>query len=190
MKGNLIVISGPSGVGKGTIVKRLLKENPNTALSVSCTTRAPRAGERDGVEYFFIGRDQFLSMIGEGEFLEYSEHFGNFYGTPLSFVERQLQDKDVLLEIEVDGALQAKKKYPGAVLLFVAPPSEQELAKRLKGRGTETEGVVADRLARVRYELEKSKSYDYVVVNDNLDVAVGEILGIIAAERKRAAQQS
>lgn len=185
MKGKLIILSGPSGVGKGTIVGRLLKENAKTALSVSCTTRLPRAGEKDGVNYFFVTREKFLSLIEDGDLLEYSEHFGNFYGTPLSFVEKQLEEKDVLLEIDVDGALQAKKKHPEAVLIFIAPPSEEELVSRLRGRGTEDEAVLAKRLQRVGYELEKSKLYDYVVVNDRLDDAVKEILGIIENGREK-----
>lgn len=178
MKNKLIVLSGPSGVGKGTIVKKLLQKG-GYALSVSCTTRAPREGETDGVSYFFIDREKFLEEIKEGGFLEYSEHFGNLYGTPKKFVEQQLKAHNVILEIEVDGALQVKRAYPDALLIMILPPSAEELRARLTGRGSETEESIKKRLERMTYELSKKDSYDYSVINDVLDDAVNDIDRII-----------
>ena len=174
----LIVISGPSGVGKGTIVNELLKKG-DYALSISCTTRAPRVGEREGVSYFFISKDKFLSMIENEGFLEYDNHFENYYGTPKEFVEKQLQTKNVILEIEVNGAFRVKKSYPGAILIMIAPPSTEELKSRLVGRGTESAEDIAERLARLEYELSQSDKYDYTVINDDLERAVEEIENII-----------
>ena len=174
----LIVISGPSGVGKGTIVNELLKKG-DYALSISCTTRAPRVGEKEGVSYFFISRDKFFSMIEENGFLEYDNHFENYYGTPKEFVEKQLQTKNVILEIEVNGAFRVKKSYPDAILIMIAPPSTDELKARLVGRGTESAEDIAERLARLEYELSQSDKYDYTVINDNLSGAVEEIENII-----------
>lgn len=178
-KGTLLVVSGPSGVGKGTIVKRLLARRPNVSLSVSCTTRAPREGEKEGESYFFLTRDKFKQMIKEGGFLEYSEHFDNFYGTPKKFVEEKLEGGDVLLEIEVDGALNVKKAMPQAVLCMIAPPDRQVLYARLKGRGTEDEAVISRRMDRMDYELSKSPLYDYVIINDDLETAVREVEAIL-----------
>ena len=174
----LIVISGPSGVGKGTLVNELLKKG-DYALSISCTTRAPRVGEREGVSYFFISKDKFLSMIEEGGFLEYDNHFENYYGTPKDFVEKQLQTKNVILEIEVNGAFKVKKSYPEAILIMIEPPSKEELKARLVGRGTESAENIKDRLARLEYELSQKDKYDYTVINDDLDRAVEEIENII-----------
>lgn len=174
----LIVISGPSGVGKGTIVNELLKKG-DYALSVSCTTRAPRVGEKEGISYFFISKQKFLSMIEEGGFLEYDNHFENYYGTPKDFVEKQLQTKNVILEIEVNGAFSVKNSYPEAILIMIAPPSTDELKARLVGRGTETAEDIAERLARLDYELAQSDKYDYTVINDDLERAIGEIEKII-----------
>lgn len=171
-------MSGPSGVGKGTIVNELLKRG-NYALSVSCTTRPPREGETDGKSYFFISKEEFLKNIREGGFLEYSVHFENYYGTPKKFVENRLEESDVILEIEVDGALSVKKAIPEAVLIMILPPSEQELRKRLEGRGTESEEKIAGRIKRMRYEISKKDEYDYVVVNDDLEAAVCRIQKII-----------
>ena len=174
----LIVISGPSGVGKGTIVNELLKKG-DYALSVSCTTRAPRVGEREGVSYFFITREKFMSMIEEDGFLEYDNHFENYYGTPKDFVEKQLQTKNVILEIEVNGAFKAKKSYPEAILIMILPPSMDELKARLVGRGTENAEKIENRLSRIDYELSQTDKYDYTVINDDLERAVGEIEDII-----------
>lgn len=183
-RGMLVVLSGPSGVGKGTVVSQILKRSKRTALSVSCTTRAPRAGESEGKSYFFITKATFEKMIEENGFLEYSNHFENYYGTPKFFVEEKLKTHDVILEIDVDGALNVKKSCPEALLIMVAPPSRDELAARLRHRGTETEEVILKRLARADYELSKSDQYDYVVINDDLNQTVENIMNIIETERK------
>ena len=182
MKNLLIVLSGPSGVGKGTIVKKLL-ERGGYALSVSCTTRAPRDGERDGEAYFFKTRDEFSALIEAGGLLEYSEHFENFYGTPKKFVVDSLKKCDVILEIEVDGGLQVKKAYPEAILIMIAPPSADELKNRLLGRGTECEEKIEKRIARMDYELSRASDYDYYVINGDLEKAVQEIENIVKKEK-------
>lgn len=182
MRNLLIVLSGPSGVGKGTIVNKLLSRD-GYALSVSCTTRAPRPGEVDGKDYFFIGKEKFLDMIDNGGFLEYSNHFENYYGTPKDFVERQLETHDVVLEIEVDGALQVKKTHPEAVLILILPPDKEELKRRLLGRGTEVAEKIEARLSRMDYEISQADKYDYTVINDDLNVAVKEIENIIKANK-------
>lgn len=178
----LLVISGPSGVGKGTIVKRLLALRPRASLSVSCTTRAPRDGEKEGESYFFLTKDEFKTMLESGGFLEYSEHFENFYGTPRKFVEDRLESGDVILEIEVDGALSVKKVMPEAVLCMIVPPDRGELYARLKGRGTEGEDEISRRLDRADYELSKSRLYDYVIINDDLETAVEKVEAILKKE--------
>ncbi len=186
MRNILLVLSGPSGVGKGTIVNYLLEEDKNLVKSVSCTTRAPREGEENGREYFFISEREFRSRIQENDFLEYDEHFGNYYGTPRSFVERQLKDRSVILEIDVVGALNAKRLMPDkTVLVMVTPPSMEELGNRLSGRGSESDEQKRDRLQRVRYELEQAHLYDYVLVNDDSRQTKIKIQEIIRREKEK-----
>ena len=179
MKNILMVVSGPSGVGKGTLVKTLIKRRADVVESVSCTTRAPREGEVHGREYYFLDKEEFLKRIEENDFLEYDEHFGNFYGTPKSFVQETLKEKSVILEIDVVGALNAKKAFPDCVLVMIAPPSVAELKKRLQGRGTETDEQIENRLSRLEYELSQKDKYDFVVVNDELERALQELEDII-----------
>ncbi len=189
-KGLLIVISGPSGAGKGTVVGKLISGG-DYALSISATTRSPREGEKEGINYFFKTRDEFEEMINKGDFLEYAQFCGNYYGTPLPYVKQMLDEgKNVILEIEVKGAFQVKEKCPEAVLIFLAPPSMKELEDRLIGRGTETPEVVAERLARAMDELDLVDDYDYVVVNDDVDEAVNDIRSIVKAEQRRAARNT
>ena len=180
----LAVISGPSGVGKGTVIKRMFEMCPSLCESVSATTRAPREGERDGVEYFFVSKPRFEEMISRGELLEYSAHFENYYGTPKAFVEEKLKSGDVILEIDVDGALNVKKVYPSAVLIMIEPPDMAELTRRLKLCGTESDEKIALRTARAEYELSKKDKYDYCVVNDDVDGAAARILEIIRKEKE------
>ena len=179
MKGVLVVVSGPSGVGKGTIVKTLVKKRSDIVESVSCTTRSPRVGEVHGREYYFLSEEEFKRRIRENDFLEYDEHFGNYYGTPKSFVREALKEKSVILEIDVVGALNAKKAFPQSVLVMIAPPSVEELKRRLVGRGTETEEEIARRLSRLEYELSHKEQYDIVVVNDDLERALQELENIL-----------
>lgn len=185
--GILIVVSGFSGSGKGTIMKELLKRYDNYALSISATTRAPREGETDGREYFFKTREEFEKMIAKEELIEYAEYVNNYYGTPRAYVEEQLTaGKDVILEIEIQGALKVKKKFPDTLLLFVTPPSAEELRKRLIGRGTETMEVIEQRMQRAIEESDGMESYDYYVINDDLDTCVDEVHRIIQAEHNRS----
>ena len=179
--GVLSVISGFSGVGKGTIVKKLVAEE-DYALSISATSRAPREGEVHGREYFFLTRDEFHSMIESDGLIEWAEYVNNFYGTPREYVEERLAEgKDVILEIEPQGALKIKEKYPEAVLIFIVPPNAKELENRLIGRGTEEADTIKKRLKRAAEETEYIKNYEYIVVNDNLDDAVRDIHHIIQA---------
>lgn len=183
-KGILIVLSGFSGAGKGTLVKKLLQTYDNFALSISMTTRQPRTGERDGVEYFFTDREHFEETMSGDGLIEYASYCGNYYGTPKAYVEEQLAaGKDVLLEIEIQGALKVKEKFPEALLLFVTPPSAKELERRLVGRGTEEPDVIRKRLARASEESEGIEAYDYIVVNDDLDVCVKELHDLVEAAR-------
>ncbi len=175
----LMIVSGPSGVGKGTIVKTIIARREDVVESVSCTTRAPREGEVHGKHYFFLSREEFEKRIAENGFLEYDEHFGNIYGTPRSFVEETLSSKSIILEIEVEGALQVKKAYPECVLVMVVPPSMEELKRRLRGRSSESEEEIENRLARSEYEYSKKDLYDYIIVNDDLETAIREVEGII-----------
>ena len=186
-KGLKIVLSGPSGSGKGTIVKELIRDE-QFLLSISATTRAPRQGEEEGVHYFFKTRDDFESMIANNELIEYAEFCGNYYGTPKAFIEESVKNgKDVILEIEVKGAMQIKKIYPEAIFIFVVPPSLAELENRLVGRNTEARDVIDQRLNRAKEELALYNQYDYVVVNDRLVDAIDEIGCIVRAEKLKSA---
>ena len=188
-KGLLIVYTGASGVGKGTIMKELLRKNPNLRLSVSATTRAPREGEVDGREYYFVSHEKFDKMIAEDGFLEHAEYVGNKYGTPKEAVFRMLDEGlDVILEIEVKGFLQIKKACPECVTIFIAPPSFEELQLRLRGRGTEDEEVIAERLKTAERELQHQHLFDYVVINDDVDRAADEVLSIIANRKNEGAE--
>ena len=172
----LFVISGSSGVGKGTVIKEFLRRNPEFKLSVSCTTRAPREGEEHGKNYFFLTRDDFQACIERGEFLEWAEFSGNMYGTQRPYIEEKLaQGKRLILEIDTKGALNVKKIMPEAVLIFILPPSFEELEARLRGRHTETEEAIQKRLASTKLELENSKHFDYEIINDNIDSAVQKL---------------
>ena len=182
MKHVLLAVSGPSGVGKGTIVKTILNRRADVVESVSCTTRPPREGEVHGKHYFFLSKEEFQKRIAEDDFLEYNEHFGNYYGTPKSFVKEALKEKSVIMEIEVVGALNAKKAFPECLLVMVVPPSVEELKKRLAGRGSETEEQIEKRLARMDYELSHKDQYDYVIVNDDLETAIADLCKIIDGE--------
>lgn len=169
----LFVISGSSGVGKGTVIKEFLKRNPEFKLSVSCTTRSPREGEVHGENYFFLTRNEFEACIERGEFLEWAEFSGNMYGTQRPYIDEKLaQGKSLILEIDTKGALNVKKIMPEATLIFILPPSFEELEARLRGRHTETEEAIQKRLASTKLELENSKNFDYQVVNDNIENAV------------------
>lgn len=189
-KGILIVVSGFSGSGKGTLMKELLTRYPDTyALSISATTRLPREGEVDGREYFFVSKDEFEKMIAKGELIEYAKYVENYYGTPRDYVEKKLDEgKDVILEIEIQGALNVKKMFPDTLLLFVTPPSAEELRKRLVGRGTETMDVIESRMDRACEEAEGMENYDYLIVNDSLDRCVEEMHSIIQGEHRRSSR--
>lgn len=180
--GRLIVYSGPSGVGKGTVLAPLLAPGGPLTLSVSATTRAPRPGETDGVQYHFVSRAQFEQMIADDQMLEYAQYNGNYYGTPKRFVERQrAQGRDVVLEIETKGAAQVRRLCPDAVMIFLMPPSMRELSDRLRNRGTESAAQVADRLAAAGEEIKLAAQYDFVIVNDNPQIARERLLAAIGA---------
>ena len=186
-KGVLTVVSGFSGAGKGTVMKRLIQKYDDYALSISVTTRNPREGERDGIEYFFKTKEEVETMIENDEFLEYARYVDNYYGTPRFYVEEMLaKGKNVILEIEIQGAMQIKAKNPEAVLVFVTPPSFEELRNRLVGRGTETADVIESRLRRASEEAEGMPSYDYILVNDQVEDCVDRLHQIILSERARA----
>ena len=183
-KGILIVVSGFSGAGKGTLMKLLMQTYDNYALSVSMTTRAPRDGEEDGVHYFFSTKEQFEDKLAQDGFIEYARYCENYYGTPKAYVEEQLKaGKDVILEIEIQGALKVKEKYPESLRLFVTPPSAQELKRRRVSRGTESQEVIDMRLARAYEESEGIEAYDYIVINDKLERCVEEINSLVEAAR-------
>ena len=180
--GKLVVISGSSGVGKGTVIKEFLIKHPEFRLSISCTTRAPRDGETDGVNYFFLKKEDFDDCIKNNEFLEWAEFSGNYYGTKKSFVESCLvKGENILLEIDTKGALNVKKVIPDAILIFIVPPSLKELEERLRGRHTETEDAIQRRLASIKLEIENSKKFDYQVVNDTVENAVKQLENIICS---------
>lgn len=181
-KGILIVVSGFSGAGKGTLMKQLVHSYDNYALSVSMTTRNPRPGETEGKEYFFVSRQEFEQQIENGGLVEYASYCDHYYGTPREYVEKQLEKgKDVILEIEIQGALKIKKQFPTALLMFVMPPSAEELKKRLEGRGTETPEVIEKRLRRAAEEAEGIENYDFIVINDRLEECVEEMHKLILA---------
>lgn len=179
-KGKLVVITGPSGVGKGTLVKLLITRNSNLYLSISATTRQPRTGEINGKDYYFVTRNEFEKMINNQELLEWAKYAGNYYGTPRLPVEAKINEgKTVILEIEVLGALQAKKAFSDALLLFILPPSLEELETRLRGRNTDSEESILKRLHKAKEEIESSSKFDYQVVNDDLELAFKRIEKII-----------
>lgn len=188
-KGTLLVLSGFSGAGKGTIVKKLVSEY-DYHISISATTRSPRAGEVDGREYYFKTRDEFQELINHNGLIEWAEYVGNYYGTPKQFVEEMLaQGKNVILEIEVQGALNVKEQYPEAVLIFVAPPSIPVLRERLIGRGTEDKETIEKRLLRAKEEAKDIKEYEYIVINDELDACVKQIHQIIMSNQCKVEYQ-
>ena len=185
-QGILVVVSGFSGAGKGTLMKELLKRYDNYALSISATTRAPREGETDGKEYFFVTKEQFEKMRDERKLIEYAQYVNNYYGTPKEYVEQKMAEgKDVILEIEIQGALKVKKRFPDALLLFVTPPSAEELRRRLVGRGTETLEVINARLARAAEEDSGMEAYDYLLINDDLDRCVEEMHQLIQLQHRK-----
>ena len=186
----LVVISGFSGSGKGTLMKGLMDNYDYYSLSISATTRAPRPGEEEGREYFFVDKERFLGMIQNGELLEYARYVDNYYGTPKSYVEQELvKGKDVILEIEMQGALKIKAKYPDSVLVFITPPTVEELIRRLRNRGTETEEVITKRLEKATMEAEGIEAYDYILVNDNLDKTVKHLNYLIQDQHMRVSNQ-
>lgn len=185
-RGQLIVLSGPSGVGKSTVIAELLSDRPDIFFSVSFTTRQPRVGEADGVNYRFVSKDVFQDMIARDEFLEYACYVDNFYGTSLKVIEEQLDaGTDVLLEIDVQGAAKVREKCPDALLIFISPPSFEELSRRLRGRHTDDENVIKERLQQALEECRQIPKYDFLVVNDKVSHAVEEILAILTAESCR-----
>ncbi len=185
-RGSLIVVSGPSGCGKGTVIQEFLKNNKDAWLSISCTSRAPRPGDVPNETYFFISRDEFEEKISKNEFLEYAEYNGNYYGTPKEHIEEKLtKGIDVILEIEVQGALKVKELVPEAICIFIMPPSMKELKKRLVGRGTESKEKVLNRFKTAYQEINNVTNYNYVVTNDTVENAVNKIAAILLSETCR-----
>ena len=181
-KGKLFVISGASGVGKSTVLAKVMQTRKNLQFSVSATTRAPRKGETEAVDYYFVSKEQFAEMIRQDAFLEYDDHMENYYGTPKAQLEEKLLSGDVILDIDPNGAFNVRKSRPDAVLIFIAPPSMAELERRLRGRGDTDEDQIRVRMARVQWEMEQSKKYDYIVINDQADTCADEICSIIAEQ--------
>ena len=180
MNKKLYVISGSSGVGKGSVLKGFLARNPEFTLSISCTTRKPREGEVDGVNYFFLNQEEFKECIENDKFLEWAEFAGNFYGTKKKYIQECLDaNKNIILEIDTKGALQVKKSMPEAILIFICPPSFEELEERLRGRHTEDEATIQKRLGEAKVELERAESFDYKIVNDDLDKAILKLEEVI-----------
>ena len=185
-QGILVVVSGFSGAGKGTLMKELLKRYDNYALSVSATTRQPREGEKDGEDYFFVNREYFQQMIEEGRLVEYAQYVNHYYGTPRDYVEKKMAEgKDVILEIEIQGALKVKKRFPDALLIFVTPPSAGELRRRLVGRGTENIEVINARLRRAAEEASGMEAYDYLLINDEIDACVEQMHQLITLQHSK-----
>ncbi len=185
-KGLLFVVSAPAGCGKDTILEQVLAKEENVGYSVSATTRAPRPGEVDGTHYFFLTRERFEEMIKNGDVLEYTEYCGNYYGTPKKGVEAMLSEgKDVVLKIEVEGAMNIKKLFPDSCLVFILPPSMTELERRLRKRGTEDEPTIMRRIAQAKNEIDTAVNYDYFVVNDDLEDAVNDLIAVIRGEKCR-----
>jgi len=183
-KGLLIIVSAPSGTGKGAIIKQLIEKDSNIRYSISATTREPRNNEVNNINYFFVSRPEFEKMIINKELIEWDEYVGNYYGTPKIFIEEMTsKGLDVILEITVEGALNVKELWADAVMIFLLPPSLTELRKRILGRNTENIDLINKRLEKAEHEMEYVNNYEYVVINDNLDVAVNEVLGIIKSER-------
>ena len=180
--GKLFVISGASGVGKSTVLGRVMEQRQDLLFSVSATTRAPRPGEQEAVSYYFVSKEAFRKMIDRGEFVEYDAHMNNFYGTPKGQLEEKLQRGHVILDIEPNGAFAVKKSCPEAVLIFIAPPSMEEVERRLRSRGDTPEDQIHLRLERANWEMEQSKQYNYIVINDQVEACADEILKIIARE--------
>ena len=185
-QGILAVVSGFSGAGKGTLMKELLKRYDNYALSVSATTRQPREGEKDGEDYFFVSREYFQQMIEDGRLVEYAQYVNHYYGTPRDYVEKKMAEgKDGILEIEIQGALKVKKRFPDALLIFVTPPSAGELRRRLVGRGTETIEVINARLRRAAEEASGMEAYDYLLINDEIDACVEQMHQLITLQHSK-----
>ena len=190
MSGNLFVVSAPSGAGKTSLVHALLATNPQIALSVSYTTRKPREGEVDGVAYHFVSRDTFIEMSGRGEFLESAEVYGNFYGTSQRWISEEIaKDRDILLEIDWQGAAQVRRLFPECFSIFILPPSIEALEKRLKGRGTDAADVIARRMAAACEDVAHVAEFDYVIINDDLNVALHEFNAVVLAARLRGPSQ-
>ena len=190
MSGHLFIVAAPSGAGKTTLVRLLLANDAQLGLSISCTTRAPRPGEEDGRDYHFVGVEDFLDQVGRGEFIEWAEVHGNYYGTLRRTIEEQLQaGRDLVLEIDWQGAQQVRKAFPQAVGIFILPPSVEALGERLRGRAKDSEATIEARLAVVRSEIDHAEEADYLIINEQLDDAVRDLIAVVRAQRLRTARQ-